>query len=114
MSKLDDDIRAADEMGLSYGYYIALTYPPGAPSAPRPQKKKRPRKYTDAEAFRLWQEGMTDGKIANALGVSRISIVQWREQLELPSTWKNPIDTNKYRLAELQDGTAIIVHSDEE
>lgn len=114
MSKLDDDIRAADEMGLSYGYYIALTYPPNAPSQPPPQRKKRPRKYTDAEAFRLWQEGMTDAKIANALGVSRISIVLWREQLELPSTWKNPIDTKKYRLAALPDGTAIVVHSDEE
>lgn len=114
MSKLDEDIRAADAMGLSYGYYIALTYPPGAPQTEPSQRRKRPRKFTDRQAFRLWQAGETDAKIASALGVSRIRIVQWRVQLELPSTWKNPIDTKKYRLALLQDGTAIVIHTDDE
>lgn len=116
MSQLDEDIRAADAMGISYGYYKALTYNPGknALSSSTPTPKKRPRKYTDHQAFQLWQAGLTDAKIAKALGVSRISIVQWREQLELPSTWKNPIDTKKYRLASLQDGTAIVINSDDE
>lgn len=119
MSQLDEDVRAARILGYpSYGKYIAAKYEGTAPMAippsdPPPQRKKRPRKFSDAEAFRLWQEGMKDAEIAKTLGVSREAIVQWRDQLELPSTWKNPIDTKKYRLAALQDGTPIVVHNDD-
>lgn len=114
MSQLDLDIKAADEIGISYGYYIASKYDPTAPMA-APQKKKskrRPRKFTDAQAFHLWQQRLTDSEIADAVGVSRAYIQRWRDQLELPSTSKNRIDTKKYRLAAMQDGTTIVLTSE--
>lgn len=119
MSQLDEDVRAARILGFpSYGKYIAAKYegrvPMSIPPSDPPQRKKRPQKFSDAEAFRLWQDRMTDAQIANMLGVSRVRIVQWRDQLELPSTRKTPVDTQKYRLAQLQDGTAIILNSDQD
>lgn len=111
MSRLDDNIRAAKEMGLSYGYYKALTYDPSAPMASpnEPQKRRRPRKCTDEQLFRLWQEGRTDEQIGHAVGVSRQYIQRWRDQLELPSTSKFHVDTKKYRLTTLRDGTYIVI-----
>lgn len=117
MSQLDEDVRAARILGYpSYGKYIAAKYEGRVPMAIPPQKhrKKRPQKFSDAEAFRLWQDRMPDAQIANILGVSRVRIVQWRDQLELPSTRKSPIDTQKYRLAYMQDGSAIILNSDQD
>lgn len=114
MSRLDDNIRAAKQMGLSYGYYKALTYDPSAPTGSPTIRKKRPRerRYTDAQLFQLWQEGKTDEEIGKAVGVSRQLIQRWRDQLELPSTAKNHIDTKKYRLASLRDGTPIVLRDD--
>jgi hypothetical protein len=115
MSKLDMDIRAADELGISYGKYIAMTYRPGQTMA-TPQKKKRnrpPRRFTDAQAFALWQDGMTDAEIGKIVNVSRAFIQRWRDQLELPSTARKQIDTKKYRLAKLQDGTAVVLYGDD-
>ena len=115
MSQLDLDIRAADALGISYGKYKAMTYDPDATMAP-PEKKKRnrpPRKFTDAQAFSLWQARMTDAEIGSVLGVSRAYIQRWRDQLELPSTSKNRIDTKKYRLAALRDGTTIVLQKDD-
>lgn len=110
MSQLDLDIRAADEMGISYGYYIASKYDPSAPmAAPQKSSRRKPRKFTDMQAFHLWQQGLTDSEIGAAVGVSRAYIQRWRDQLELPSTSKNRIDTKKYRLAALQDGTPIVL-----
>lgn len=117
---LDQDIRAAKELGFeSYGKYMASKYNPTAPmvSPKVPEKKKkanrRPRKFTDQEAFTLWQDLKTDAEIGKALGVSRAYIQRWRDQLELPSTSKIPIDTKKYRLAALQDGTTIVLREDD-
>lgn len=114
---LDQDIRAYIELGFpSYGKYIASKYDPTAPMAPPKKKKKsyqRPRKFTDQEAFTLWQSLMTDAEIGKALGVSRAYIQRWRDQLELPSTAKKSVDTKKYRLAALQDGTTIVVQEDD-
>lgn len=115
---LDEKIRAADEMGLSYGYYVALVYEPAqkgmVPPEQTPPKRKRPaRRFTDAQAFSLWQARMTDAEIGFVLGVSRAYIQRWRDQLELPSTSKNKIDTKKYRLTYLQDGTPMVIHDDE-
>lgn len=109
---LDDDIRAADAMGISYGYYIALSYDPNnTMAAPHPKKKRGPaRKFTDAQAFALWQSGMNDTAIAKELGVSQQTISKWRTQLELPMLSKNRVNPTKYRLAELPDGTSIAVH----
>ena len=112
---LDQDVKTAKELGFeSYGKYIASKYDPTAPMA-APQKKKqnrRPRKFTDQEAFALWQSRMTDADIGSTLGVSRAYIQRWRDQLELPSTSKANIDTKKYRLAQLQDGTAVVLKDD--
>ena len=115
MSQLDRDIRAADAMGISYGYYIALSFDPyKTMAAPERKKKKGPaRKFTDAQAFALWQSGMNDTAIAAELGVSQQTISHWRSQLELPMLSKNRINPTKYRLAELPDGTCVAVHIDE-
>jgi len=114
MSKLDDDIRAADALGISYGYYIARSYNPYAAMAtPTPKvKRRRTRRYTDEQLFRLWQEGYTDEQIGQAVGVSRQFIQRWRDQLELPSTSKFLVNTKKYRLTTMRDGTYIVIISD--
>ena len=116
MSQLDEDIRKTDELGFpSYGKYIAWKYENSTPVAPPPKKKRRtnrPRKFTDPEAFTLWQNYMTDAEIGSTLGVSRAYIQRWRDQLELPSISKTRIDTKKYRLTTLRDGTYIVVISE--
>lgn len=114
MSRLDDNIKAANEMGLSYGYYKAQTYNPAAPMATpiAVKKRQRKRRYTDEQLFRLWQEGHTDEQIGQAVGVSRQFIQRWRDQLELPSTSKFCINTQKYRLTTLRDGTYIVIISE--
>ena len=115
MSRLDEDIRAADAMGISYGYYIARSYDPYAAMAvpaPTKQKNRRKRRYTDEQLFRLWQEGYTDEQIGAAVGVSRQFIQRWRDQLELPSTSKFHVNTQKYRLTTMRDGTYIVIISE--
>ena len=114
MSTLDENIKAAKEMGLSYGYYKALTYDPSAPMAsPAPPKRQhRKKRYTDEQLFQLWQEGRTDEQIGQAVGVSRQFIQRWRDQLELPSTSKFHVNTKKYRLTTLRDGTYIVIISE--
>lgn len=116
MSQLDIDARTAQNLGISYGAYKAMTYDPekAMMSQTIKKRKRRPRKYTDEEAFLLWQEGLSDVKIGNILGVSRQNVQRWRDQLELPATWKSVIDTKKYRLATMQDGTTIALHADDD
>ena len=75
-------------------------------------KKRRKRRYTDEQLFLLWQEGYTDEQIGHAVGVSRQYIQRWRDQLELPSTSKFCVNTQKYRLTRLQDGTPIVIISE--
>lgn len=117
MSQLDEDIRATTDLGFpSYGKYIAWKYETGGTMAAPPKKKKRhsqrPRKFTDQQAFTLWQSHKTDAEIGSALGVSRAYIQRWRDQLELPSTSKDRINTKKYRLSQLEDGTCIVLEDD--
>lgn len=113
MSQLDRDIRAADAMGISYGYYIALSYDPYAAMTAPSVKTKRygPKRYTDEQLFRLWQERYTDEQIGQAAGVSRQYIQRWRDQLELPSTSKFCVNTQKY-LTTMRDGTYIVIISE--
>lgn len=115
MSKLDQDIRAADALGISYGYYIARTYDPMAlMTAPTKKKRKFPeRRFTDEQAFALWQAGKSDTEIGAIVGVSRQTISKWRDVLELPNTAKKIVNTQKYRLCKMRDGMYIVVHSDE-
>ena len=114
---LEQDVRAAKELGFaSYGKYIASKYDPTAHmEGPRKKKRnQRPRKFTDQQAFTLWQAYMPDSEIGSTLGVSRAYIQRWRDQLELPSTANRKIDTKKYRLSALKDGTTIVVHEDDQ
>lgn len=116
MSQLDEDIRATAKLGFpSYGKYIAWKYENSLTSVAPPKKKRgnhRPRKFTDPQAFDLWQSYMTDEEIASTLGVSRAYIQRWRDQLELPSTSKTCIDTKKYRLSTIRDGTYVVLISE--
>ena len=113
MDQIEKDVIAAKELGLSYGYYKAMTYNPHRePPTIKKKRSLRPRKFTDQQAFTLWQSRMTDAEIGSTLGVSRAYIQRWRDQLELPSTSKTCIDTKKYRLAALQDGTSIVLTSE--
>ena len=115
MSRLDEYIRAADALGLSYGYYTALIYEPVKKAMADPTvkiKRYGPNRYTDEQLFRLWQEGYTDEQIGAAAGVSRQYIQRWRDQLELPSTSKFRVNTQKYRLTTMRDGTYIVIISE--
>ena len=116
MSQLDEDIRATAKLGFpSYGKYIAWKYENSQPMVAPPKKKRgnhKPRKFTDPQAFALWQSYMTDEEIGSALGVSRAYIQRWRDQLELPSTSKTCIDTKKYRLSTIRDGTYVVLISE--
>ena len=115
---LDDKIRAANKLGLSYGYYVALVYEPGqkgvAPPASITKKQRGPkRRFTDEQAFDLWQHGLNDTAIGKELGVTQQSIYHWRSQLGLPLLSKNRINPHKYRLSKLPDGSSIIIEIDE-
>lgn len=116
MDQLDRDARAAKELGFpSYGYYIASKYDPYtamATNEPANHKRRHKRRYTDEQIFLLWQEGKTDEQIGQVVGVSRQLIQRWRDQLELPSTSKYQIDTKKYRLTTLRDGTPVVIISE--
>lgn len=116
MDQIEEDVKAAKALNLSYGYYKALHWNQTGHTPPKKRKRPsiKPRKFTDQEAFTLWQARMTDAEIGNTLGVSRAYIQRWRDHLELPSTAKTRIDTKKYRLAALRDGTTIVVREDDE
>lgn len=116
MDQIEKDVIAATELGLSYGKYKALMYEPGraSPTIKKKRTTHHTRKFTDKQAFSLWQAYMTDAEIGSTLGVSRAYIQRWRDHLELPSTSKTRIDTKKYRLAKLQDGTTIVLNEDNE
>ena len=113
MDQIEKDVIAAKELNLSYGYYKALSYNPAPGPTPTISRKRnhwqRSRKFTDMEAFALWQQYMTDSEIAEAVGVSRAYIQRWRDQLELPSTSRECIDTKKYRLTTMRDGTSVVL-----
>lgn len=106
--------KAANELGLSYGKYTALFYKPEETieESPAKKRKRHKRRYSDEQAFALWQAGRSDKEIAEACGVSRQCIQKWRDQLELPLNGKD-INTKKYRLDYLQDGTAIVIYGDD-
>lgn len=115
MTSLEKDVLAARAMGISYGQYKALSYDPEKeqPAAKRKENPKNRKRYSEHRAFVLWQAGKTDAEIASVVGVSRTIIQRWRDALELPSTAKNTVDTKKYRLEHLQDGTLIAIKDDE-
>lgn len=110
---LDDEARIARAMGLSYGRYKAMQYnkPTAAPrKITRPRAQKR--RYTDEDAFRLWQEGKNDCEIGAILGVSRQIIQRWRDTMELPSTNKQPVDTKNYHLVRTSETEMFVIYGD--
>lgn len=112
---LAEENRVARSMGLSYGKYKALMYVnkrQAPPTARKPVRKSR-RKYTDEEAFALWQEGKNDCEIGAILGVSRQMIQKWRDVMELPSTNKTEIDTGSYHLVRTHAGVFVICGEEE-
>lgn len=118
MSTIHDDIKAAKELGVSYGKYKAMTWdgkplPPHPPAPPKPPSRGKKRKFQDQDAFELWQKGYSDSQIGAALGVSRTIIQRWRDTLELPSTQDPNTDTKKYRLAITRDGIFALHENDE-
>lgn len=104
MTLLEKEVLEARALGLSYGQYQARKFDGRAiKPAPRPDPPRkyrmRVKHYNDEEAFRLWQQGRTDGEIAAVFGVSRTIIQRWRDALELPSTVLYPwINTAAWKL----------------
>lgn len=111
------ELAEAKKMGLSYGKYKALMYitnkaaPPKAAGLRKTDRRKQ-KKYSDHAAFRLWQQGKLDAEIAAELGVCRSLVQKWRETLELPSTARKAVDTKKYRLCKMEDGTFFAIFED--
>lgn len=116
MSTLSEDNSAAKAMGLSYGKYMAMLYEKGLEMSHSTEKdgrgKRKKRRFTDDEAFALWKDGKNDFEIGASLGVSRQMIQKWRDTMELPSTAKYDIDTDKYRMVKTPAG-AFIIHGDD-
>ena len=105
----------ARPLGMTYGKYQAMRYEMERRDAslmapPRQEKKvkKSKRRYTDEQAFALWQAGKNDCEIGAVLGVSRQIIQRWRDLMELPSTAKFEIDTMKYHLVTTPAGVFVI------
>lgn len=73
------------------------------------QKRSHPRRFTDEQAFKLWQKGYSDAEIGKTVGVSRQRIQTWRDNLELPSTALSDIDTSKYCLVKLSNGETAVL-----
>lgn len=113
---LSEDNAIARSMGLTYGVYKAKLYAKGisleSPESAKKKEKKSNRRFTDAEAFSLWQAGKNDCEIGAALGVSRQIIQRWRDTMELPSTAKYDIDTKKYQMIKTPVGMFVICIDD--
>ena len=118
MDNIDKDCIAAKALGLSYGYYKALSYDCTMQHIPiacnRRQRRQQPRKFSDTEAFALWQQGRSDGQIAAEVGVTKACIQAWRSRLELPSITATGVDRKKYRLDFLPDGTPVVLIQNDE
>lgn len=109
VASLADENRIARSMGLTYGQYKSLIYQKGQtvePSPRTPARRSR-RRYTDEQAFALWQAGKNDCEIGRELGVSRQIIQRWRDTMELPSTAKEEIDTHRYSLIRTPAGIFV-------
>lgn len=109
MSTLEDDVRIATMLGMTYGKYKAMMYKPPLCRSDKDASRTQNHSHNDSLLFRLWQSGMTDAKIAEFSGTSRSFVQRWRDSLELPSTYKNKsIDTKKYRMIETSYGIYVI------
>ena len=84
------------------------TYQEGPMENPPKPRNKRNRRFTDSQAFALWQAGKSDAEIGKLLGVSRQMICKWRDNMELPATFKQDIDPSQYRLVHNKFGNFVI------
>lgn len=87
---LDEDVRNAQALGVSYGRYKALCLSRGiAPTKKAATKRKRRRadlrKFEDKQALDLWKKGLSDARIGERLGVRRQAISAWRHRYGLPT-----------------------------
>ena len=118
MDQIDRDCIAAKALGLSYGYYKALSHDSTMQHTPiacnRRQRRQQPRKFSDTEAFALWQQGRSDGQIAAEVGVTKACIQAWRSRLELPPYTSTGVDRQKYRLDLFPDGTPVVLIQNDE
>ena len=109
--------RRAKAMGTSYGIWESIEHQKKqehtAPLSPRKKKRPSKRRYTDEQAFTLWQAGKNDCEIGKVLGVSRQIIQRWRDTMELPSTINGDIDTENYHLVNTPNGV-FVVYGEEE
>lgn len=113
MTDLDRDVLAAKAMGISYGQYKAINYTE-PPARATNRRKKQPKTYDEHQVFSLWKAGKTDAEIASVVGVSRTIIQRWRDEVELPSVARTSnVDTKKYRLEHLRDGTIIAIKDED-
>lgn len=107
---LAEDNAKARAMGLTYGKYKALTYTPSEPSKQpetAPNKKHKQEYLKHHNRFVLWKKGYSDEAIAYQLDVSRITILNWRKLMELPSANRCK-DRDKYRLIETEYGFYVV------
>lgn len=83
-------------------------------SSKGPQDKRRNKKkrYTDEQVFKLWQEGKSDAKIGEIVGVSHTMIQRWRERMGLPSNKRLSTDTAKYKLVDTPLGKFAVTEDD--
>ena len=113
---LEEEVKAAAAMGLSYGKYRALmdtAENTANKKDPIPARKKRKKRYADDKIFKLWQQGKTDAEIAAILGSSRSMIQKWRDNMEIPSVSTKGICREKYRLVETEYGLYVLQPGDE-
>lgn len=108
---LDEVNREAKARGLSYGEYVSLFRRDEIDRPLPPDRKpvrRRKRRYTDEQAFALWQAGLSDAEIGGALGVSRQIIQRWRDTMELPSTIMHQVELSRYHLIQTTAGAFIV------
>ncbi len=112
---LNEDVRNAESMGLSYGYYKLYQRMNGktTPILPRGKINRALKTQSDITIFKMWQSGHTDTEIANTIGVSRQRITSWRNKRSLPCQKEiesKKIDTTDYHIMKDRDGKMFIYH----
>lgn len=58
------------------------------PTVTKPKAPARWTRLDEAHALQLYQRGLTDYQIADALGCSRPGVRRWRLRYELPTKWR--------------------------
>ena len=98
MSDLSKNARAAAAMGLSYGKYKALTYNPDQERKSQSKSRRKPQKgkrYSEQEAFNLWQEGKTDEEIFQYMKETYFATDEKIQlSIDIATPWNCPLRPN--------------------